>query len=461
MASNVDLILKKWHASDKESFFLPLPNDYIALSEHFICLENISSARKVLSAGLRYYPYNEDIYFKKASFLIDANLFEDAFDLLENWESINPNSLDKIFCEISLYKKLQHWQRVIELCESFLSASPKSEEVSLACADAHIELKKPEKACFYLKRVLENDLSNKEVAEQLIQLSLEQNNVDDLLEFFFALSKTNPTDAFVPFYCGLAFLEVGKILSAQEQFNLAITSNPNFEEPYIFLSKCFVSEGKQGEAFNCLYAGVSKCENSTMLRMAIGELSFQDGAYSKAIREFRVILNDDPNYHPALFWIGKCLFEEKKFLQSSYFFKKAFELADVLDYEFAYGKSEHELGNIETALSTLQKLCIKYPKKSSLWLYFSEIFYNEDQLDDAIEVIEDGLSNIPDSSSLLYRKFAYQFAQKKLKESINTLEYALALNYDKHKDVLFFFEGNIELQKAILKLILKINRATN
>ncbi len=72
--------------------------------------------------------------------------------------------------------------------------------------------------------------------------------------------------------------------------------------------------------------------------------------------------------------------------------------------------------------------------------------------DKAINVVWQGMEELPADAELVYRCVAYMMEAGYLTEAINTLETALAMDYDKHKALYDFFP-DLEAQKAIYKVI--------
>ena len=89
---------------------------------------------------------------------------------------------------------------------------------------------------------------------------------------------------------------------------------------------------------------------------------------------------------------------------------------------------------------------------TDIWLNWSFIYYEQGDYKKAIELIQSGIEELPESSELYYRLTAYLISAGKYKEAFHYLENALILNFDNHK-VLFDFFPRLETQKALFKII--------
>jgi len=87
-----------------------------------------------------------------------------------------------------------------------------------------------------------------------------------------------------------------------------------------------------------------------------------------------------------------------------------------------------------------------------VWLNWSFIYYDRGEYDKAVEVMLNGLAELPDESEFLYRIAIYLIEAGKFKEAFHYLENALLLNFEGHS-VLFDFFQKPETQKALFKII--------
>ena len=69
-----------------------------------------------------------------------------------------------------------------------------------------------------------------------------------------------------------------------------------------------------------------------------------------------------------------------------------------------------------------------------------------------MNIIQDGIEEIPEDASLYYTAVVYLLQDGKYKEAFSFLEKALYLNYEGHTALYDFFP-NLETQKAIYKII--------
>ncbi len=92
------------------------------------------------------------------------------------------------------------------------------------------------------------------------------------------------------------------------------------------------------------------------------------------------------------------------------------------------------------------------PTDKDISLDWSFIYYEQGDIDKALDIVLHAIEELPEESELYYRATAYLIEAGKYKEAFNYLENALVLNFDNHKSLLEFFP-KLETQKALFKVI--------
>ena len=88
------------------------------------------------------------------------------------------------------------------------------------------------------------------------------------------------------------------------------------------------------------------------------------------------------------------------------------------------------------------------------WLDYSSIFFEQDKVDQAIEIIAEAITNNPEAAELYFRMVAYLFANGKYNDAIIYLELGLATDPDKHY-ILFDYLPQLQGNHIISEIIKK------
>jgi tetratricopeptide (TPR) repeat protein len=112
------------------------------------------------------------------------------------------------------------------------------------------------------------------------------------------------------------------------------------------------------------------------------------------------------------------------------------------------------LGNVNASVEAFEHSAALNPENVDLWLNWSLAYFEQGDIQEAVELVKRGLDELPAEALLHYRLTAYLTIAGKYKEAFNSLENALILDFDKHT-VLYDFFPNIETQQALFKIISK------
>src|SRR5690606_28414578 len=124
------------------------------------------------------------------------------------------------------------------------------------------------------------------------------------------------------------------------------------------------------------------------------------------------------------------------------------------DFWFALADAQYKLGQIDKSLEAYDKVLTLNPLDIEAWLDYSTVLYEQGRLQDASEIIAEGIKNNPDAAELYYRMVAYLFALGDKNEAIANLETALVINPEKHH-ILFEYLPQLQDNLLIVDIINK------
>ena len=166
-----------------------------------------------------------------------------------------------------------------------------------------------------------------------------------------------------------------------------------------------------------------------------------------------VSIKIDQFFKESYYWLGKSLVSLDKWFEAIHYFKKAHKLNNEnVDYIKSLAFAEYKVGNMVSSVDLYTKALEINPADFKTSLEFSLIYYESGDIEKAINIIKEGIVEVPEESLLYYRLVIYLMDSGRYKESMNVLESALSLNFDNH-EVLFDFVPNFETQSALIRII--------
>jgi tetratricopeptide (TPR) repeat protein len=143
--------------------------------------------------------------------------------------------------------------------------------------------------------------------------------------------------------------------------------------------------------------------------------------------------------------------KQEKWYQALHFFNKAIKINTTnAEYWKAAAHAEFKIGNTISSISAYEEASLLGPDDKEIWLNWSFIYYEQGEHQKAIEVLLQGMEEIPDESEFFYRMTVYLIESGQFKEALNYLENALILDFKGH-EVLFDFFPKIETRRPYRK----------
>ena len=280
-------------------------------------------------------------------------------------------------------------------------------------------LKKPEKAKFYLSKIFENN-------------------------------KTNPDYYFL--YSSLS-LEQGDHIEAIKAGEMSLKLNPNNDQTYTVLSKAYL---KNDDMKNAKMAAemAYKIKQDEYTATAIGNIHMVEDEYMEALEYYKAAtefdLTDSLNMN---FEIGRCYAAMGKYKKAYEYFMKSSRTPDY-DYNvglslmgmgkykkalklftdtddcancFCLGDCYANIGNSDLAEKYFRRAILLKPDNRHPYVILSNFYNDEERYNDSIKIADVGITNAPDQR--LYAHKCHSLIQlKKYKEALDVVEEGLKMD---------------------------------
>ena len=250
-------------------------------------------------------------------------------------------------------------------------------------------LKKPEKAKFYLSKIFENN-------------------------------KTNPDYYFL--YSSLS-LEQGDHIEAIKAGEMSLKLNPNNDQTYTVLSKAYL---KNDDMKNAKMAAemAYKIKQDEYTATAIGNIHMVEDEYMEALEYYKAAtefdLTDSLNMN---FEIGRCYAAMGKYKKALKLFTDTDDCANC----FCLGDCYANIGNSDLAEKYFRRAILLKPDNRHPYVILSNFYNDEERYNDSIKIADVGITNAPDQR--LYAHKCHSLIQlKKYKEALDVVEEGLKMD---------------------------------
>ena len=287
--STAQLELEKASALQPESFEI-LYN----LGQTYLRTNAYSKAELVLSRALKLKPDSPEALYVMAQVYSDQRREVDALDLLVRAHQLAPQNTDIIFLLARVSMSQNYFEDAIPLLESGLKIAPQRADLHAALGESYFMSGKAETAIEEFKKLIELDPS----ARSYVFMGLSYRHLgrfDEARKYFEQGLKLDPRNASCLFNMGYIEGRQGNQSAAEQLFQSALRSNPDFPEALLELANLRIASKKFEEAATLLrkYVRVSRDPASGYYKLAMVERNLhQVDAAQRDLNVFQTLSKD-------------------------------------------------------------------------------------------------------------------------------------------------------------------------
>jgi len=179
--------------------------------------------------------------------------------------------------------------------------------------------------------------------------------------------------------------------------------------------------------------------------------------FRRAYRLYQKATEIDLRCADGWYGMATCLMHKQKWFEAVQLLEKALKINRFSDaYWLQLATAECELGNLRSSEEAFERTVAMNGQNAEAWLRWSQTHYKNGNLKRAVEIISDGLDDLPDHPELNYRACAYYLYSGDYQRAFYYLELALGLNYEMHTMLYELFPSH-SMQKAIARIVREIN----
>ena len=424
------------------------------LVKYYRQMKNIEEALRVVGYGLEQFPSTADMYAYKASLLAEIQQEELAIHYLDTALLLAPNDTQLLLIKAEILvhsERFEEAQNMLSLLKAF--ASPRELEfVFMLEAEIYENIDDYDEMFDALKEVLNRNPRNEEALSKMWLAMELSGRYEEGIVLHEAITDEEPYSHLAWHNIGHAHLGLEDYENAIEAYEFAIVANEDFEYPYRDCAAVYLHQHNYKKALDLYQEVVERFEADSDVLTKLGICQQRLGEHTKAVISYKKALDIQSLNDEAHFRMGECLALQGNLKSAVVAIQRAIDIEDQREeYFFALGQILSIMGEKEMASEAFSRANEIAPENTEYWVGHSKFYRDHENLDKALEIIEDAEMNIT-GADLLYTRVICLFELGKRKEALNCLREALLEDFYLHKmlfDELPHLENDREVQSLI------------
>ncbi|MCB0642108.1 MAG: tetratricopeptide repeat protein, partial [Phaeodactylibacter sp.] len=448
-------ILAKYEQMLEEGVAAFIPEDeLIELIRYYEADDLPDRALELTDLGIEQFPFSSDFRLQKAHLLISLQEEEQALNLLDELQMLDPNEISIPLLQAEALSSMELFDDALLLLKNLQATASQDllSDIYLTEALVHEQQEAYEQMFFALKAALLENPRNAEALKKMwfcVELS---KKYKESIPFHLAIIDEHPYSDLAWYNLAHAYAYEGQYEEAIDAYEFAFVINPLFEFAYRDCAEiCFEIQAYE-KALNYYKEVLSKFEPDQDLLLQIGQCYFQLGRYAKAKAFYKQALRFDPDYDEVYYHLGECYVMEEQIDKAILAYNSAIQLENSREeYYAALGEAYYQVGKPEEALTCFEKATEIAPETTQYWIQYACFLLETGNFPLAYEVLEEA-EMYAVGVEITYCQIATLFAMGRRQEALATLSTALDEDYFMHSSLFTLMpelEADLEIQAVI------------
>ena len=407
--------------------------EFEMLIGHYLSFGEMENAQMVLRYASNLFPESINLQLREAQILAGLGKHIKAIPRLQNLLAFEPQNEEIHLTLASIYSKMEEHIKAIDHFKNAFNNSDTElkSEIRLDIALEYENLGDWKKAIFVLEEALTHDASNEAALFELAFCYDKINDLKSAIKFFNQFLDENPYSTIGWYNLGNAYHRIGSIKKAIDAYDFAIAIDDKYIQAYQQKAEAFGCNDNFSDALET-YHEILEMEDATPHTLcSIGECHERLDNYLEAEAYYKKCLDLNEGYPDAYIGLGVLGDIQSDDALAVRCFEQAVLLApENSDYRLLLATALMKLAKPQEAESQFVEILEKEPKNIEAWEGRVDNLQRLNAHEAALELIEEGLKTVPETTHLRYQEFVSIFSSGEEAKALDLLETLLINHYD-------------------------------
>ena len=447
-------LIKKFEAmlkADLQYFFDV--DEFENIIDFYLDNHNVKMAAEAIDQALPQHPANTGFKIREARLLAYGKKYYEALELLNRVELLEPTNDEVYASKGEIYSQMNKHELAIEEYKKCIPYTDLPEEIFANIAFEYENLNNYPSTIKYLKKALEIKADSENLIHEIAFFFEITGREEEAIQFFNDFLDQNPYSKVAWFNLGIFYNTLELFEKAIEAYEFTLAIDETYASAYFNIANSYSGLKHYKKAIKYYEETFKYEEKEAITYYYIGESYENMDDLKMAIKNYNKALDLDNNLADAWGAIAGVFVKQKLDKSAVKYYQKAIEIMPLND-DFKYELAVIHLKNMmfDDASTLFQEITKHDTEYIEAWINYSICVSVNDDLEKAIDVIEEALEYNKEDASLWYRLAGYLYKTGKVQQAYYYIENAMKLNFDKHAELLDFMP-ELTMESRFIELL--------
>lgn len=403
-------------------------------------------AMEAVEIALNQHPVSTELLLKKAQVFFEKGNTLESLNIIRKLEKIEVTNPEIFLLKGGICSVLGKFAEAEEAFEIAINnAGEDLEDMLYSASMAFENIGRFDKAVHFLERALSMSPDNDILLYDLAYCYEKTGEFEKSVTFYEKYLEEQPFSENAWYNLGIVYNTMGDFDKAIEAYDYALAIDEEYASAHFNKGNSFANKELYTEAIESYRDCLIYEPVNSQAYYYMGECYEKLDDQANALLFFRKALKIDKEFPDAWFGIGLIFMDQEDFYEALYYVKRALKLDDSnAEYWFALANIYSKLNYFEESRKAFVRTTSLDPFDSEFWVSYSELLYNNNKLDDAITILEEGSNYMPEDATLNYRLAAYFIAKNDEPRALEFLKTGLSIDSDAREEFLDNLPNNYQ-----------------
>lgn len=261
---------------------------------------------KSVRYGERLFPTSNEMRLRRAHLLFFKEKYNEAYNLLKQLESIQPDDTDILYAIGVAHSALNQPRKAIQYYHKAAADGYELGTIYGNIADEYVKMEQRPEARNYYRKALRLNPDDEHSLYELANCYEDDGLIDKWINYYQRFVEEHPYSKVGWFCLGEAYTDAQLYEKAIDAYQYAIAIDADFYFAYTQMATCHQALGDYNSAVAALHDACDHTEDKALVLFRIGELFRQQNNLATAIIYFKKATNEDPYYGEAWHLMSTC-----------------------------------------------------------------------------------------------------------------------------------------------------------